>query len=583
MQLVNMRKRHVRRATVIAQVAVMSTVIMGFAALSLDIGSMYVVKAELQAVADSAALAAASQLGALDKQDPEQLARDRAQEYSTANKANGEYVGVDVLNDVEFGSSNYDIASERFQFAPGAQPYDAVKITARRNSSFGGPVDFYFAKIFGLSGKNMEASAVASLIPRDIVIVIDLSRSMLYDSELRYYNRTDGGYANTRDVWAALDGPEPTRPYIPNHESATEYAGDTGPTFGYMTDWGNPLDSSYSVSSDPGLYKIKRYEAADSRLVANLSGRGYSADEISILQYGPSDNSSSSWRYRAAVLLGLAEWHSGRYDGKYYGDGIGDGDNRLEGSEIKNWESIDSSTMGGMTWSSYIDYVRNTGASRSEFKYYFGLKTLTDYLMEQRAKNSLTPSLAFTPEQPVRAVKDAVQELSDYLVQLDSPDQLGLAVYGQTTNLEVPLSELMNLAPERLYEMQAGHYDYYTNIGGGLAEAYAELKSARARGAAQKTVVLMSDGVANIDGFGNYNVSGAKGYALDQSELIGGDGMKIHTVSVGYGVDRNLMQQIAQNGNGLEFYASGSPEEYSEELRKIFKSLGSKRPVVLIE
>lgn len=588
MQVVRTWKRHQRRATVIAQVAVMSTVMMGFAALSLDIGSMYVVKSELQAVADAAALAAASQLSALDNEDPEQLARDRAQEFASQNKANGSYVGVDTSNDVEFGTSSYDANTDKFEFVSGGMPRDAVKVTARRDSNFGGPVDFYFAKIFGMSGKNMEASAVATLIPRDIVVVIDLSRSMLYDSQLRYYNRTDGGYANLRDVWAALDGPEPSRPYYPGHESGTEYSGDTGPTAGYMTEWGDPLDSDYSPSSDPGLYYIPNRDeksgVTDSRLVSKLAARGYSPEEINALANGSQDRYDDSYRHRVAVLLGLAEWHSGKVGGKYYGNNVGNGNDYIGTSEVKSWAPVDQSTLGNMSWSSYIAQVHSKGASKSgSFKYRYGLKTLTDYLMEKRSPHNKTPSLAYTPEQPVRAVKDAVQELSDYLVQLQSPDQMGLAIYGTTTRLEVQLTEMLNTIPERLYGMQAGHYNSSTNIGGGIAEAYAELKSARARGAARKTIVLMSDGVANIDEFGNYNISGAKGYAQQQSEIAGQDDVTIHTVSVGYGVDRALMQEIAQNGNGLEFYAAGSPEEYTEELRQIFKALGSKRPVVLIE
>ncbi len=45
----------------------------------------------------------------------------------------------------------------------------------------------------------------------------------------------------------------------------------------------------------------------------------------------------------------------------------------------------------------------------------------------------------------------------------------------------------------------------------------------------------------------------------------------------------DLMPTIAANCHGQEFFASGSPEEYTEQLEDIFRALGGKRPVTLIE
>jgi hypothetical protein len=43
------------------------------------------------------------------------------------------------------------------------------------------------------------------------------------------------------------------------------------------------------------------------------------------------------------------------------------------------------------------------------------------------------------------------------------------------------------------------------------------------------------------------------------------------------------MQEMAAVANGQEFQAAGTPEEYTEELEAIFRTLGGKRPVALIE
>ena len=49
-----------RRGVVVVQVAVLLTVLLGFVALTVDVGLMYNTKAELQAAADAAALAGAA-------------------------------------------------------------------------------------------------------------------------------------------------------------------------------------------------------------------------------------------------------------------------------------------------------------------------------------------------------------------------------------------------------------------------------------------------------------------------------------------------------------------------------------------
>ena len=200
------RRRRVRGA-VIVQVAVMSTVIMGFAALAVDIGSMYTVQSELQSVADSAALAAAAQLSGAGGGNAQTNATAAANQYAVKNRANGVYTTLGTA-DIVFGQAAFNGTSGRYTFAAGGNPVDAVKIIARRaDGSQGGALQMVFAQVLGFSRKNMAATAVATLVPRDIVVVIDLSNSMCYDSQLRYYNRTDGGFCNLRDLWCSLNGP----------------------------------------------------------------------------------------------------------------------------------------------------------------------------------------------------------------------------------------------------------------------------------------------------------------------------------------------------------------------------------------
>ena len=96
------------------QVAVLSGVIMGFAALAIDVGMLYTSKAELQAACDSAALAAAAQLSA--EGDTAELAREAAAEYAARHKILGDAAQLDVNRDVEFGWAALNPVTNRFEF-----------------------------------------------------------------------------------------------------------------------------------------------------------------------------------------------------------------------------------------------------------------------------------------------------------------------------------------------------------------------------------------------------------------------------------------------------------------------------------
>lgn len=581
-----------RRSAVIVQVVVMSTIIMGFGALAVDMGRLYTSKAELQNACDSAALAAAAQLGS-EVGDPTELARQAAVDYAGRHQICGAAAQLDVNQDVVFGRSVFNPATGKFEFEPSPFNHDAVRVTVRRTAgSPGGPIPLLFANVLGFGQKDMWASATAVLIPRDIAVVIDLSNSMSYDSELRYWDRTDGGHSNLRDVWCALNGPEPDHPYIPGLDSETQYASDTGPTYGAMTQWGSTLaHGTYSASSDAGLWYIKKGQTTSiAAATSSLTARGYCSTERSALTSGSSDSSGNQYLNRTGVILGLAVWHSGKSGGASPVPGVGDGDNLVEDSEV-TWLAAPSYAVG-WTWKDYIKGVSGlssadeTPTGGTNFDNRFGLKTLTDWALQYHSHINQTNNLWATPAEPLRAVKDAVQEMVNVIAALDSLDHMSLEVFATTARHQVDLTDNLQSVADTLYHRQANHWDNSTCMGGGLATAINELQSTRARSGAAKVIVLMSDGVPNVDETGRVVADGASAavqYAYEQADRAGDLGIRIYCVSVGFQVDRTIMQAIAEKGHGQEFFASGSPEEYSEELENIFRSLGGKRPVALIE
>lgn len=138
---------------------------------------------------------------------------------------------------------------------------------------------------------------------------------------------------------------------------------------------------------------------------------------------------------------------------------------------------------------------------------------------------------------------------------------------------------------DRLDQMQAGHYTQVTNIAAGIEAGIAELTGQRARPEAIKMMVLLTDGIANVDEFGRYSADGTAGgeYAVERAEAAAALGIRVYTVSVGSAADRDLMRKIAQVGSGQEFFAGGPVETYTAELQSIFATLGGKTLTRLIQ
>lgn len=156
-----------RRGTAVVLSAVSLTVLAGVAALAVDMGLLYSVKAELQRTADSAALAAAWQLldperlmGLPDMSEEISAAISEARAYASRNKVAGAAPSL-RSNDVVVGYlSNPSNLAEQLQTG-NPNTYNAVEVTVRRDSLQNGPIPLLFGQIFGLSSADVSAKATA--------------------------------------------------------------------------------------------------------------------------------------------------------------------------------------------------------------------------------------------------------------------------------------------------------------------------------------------------------------------------------------------------------------------------------------
>ncbi len=143
-------------------------VVFAMVAMSVDMGLMILLRAEIQNAVDAGALAAGLKL----QNDPDGIAEaeEAARSYIRLNRVG---MGALVPEDaIEVESGLFDCETNTFT-AGGFSP-NAVRVFARQDGE-----PFFFARILGHTTFGAPASAIASSSPNlDIVMVLDLSGSM---------------------------------------------------------------------------------------------------------------------------------------------------------------------------------------------------------------------------------------------------------------------------------------------------------------------------------------------------------------------------------------------------------------------
>lgn len=149
-------------------VAGLIVVLVSFVALAIDIGYVMVSRNEIQNAADSSALGATRQLGAIYESmtyqaqqsytaDPSPIIAV-AKSASLSNKVSGQSIDL-IDSEVQIGQWN--AASKTFT-ATLSRP-DAVRVTAHRDAILNGAMPSFFARIFGINSLEVSTNATAAL------------------------------------------------------------------------------------------------------------------------------------------------------------------------------------------------------------------------------------------------------------------------------------------------------------------------------------------------------------------------------------------------------------------------------------
>jgi hypothetical protein len=455
-----------RKGVIALLSATLMVAMLAMLAFSIDLGYIATVRTEIQRAVDAGALAGASHIV-----DDPVVSDQTAREFVRHNIVGGSPIPVSSI-DVEIGTWDRNVR----QFEPGANPPTAIRVTAIQQNR-----PLFFARIFGEDSFATRAEAVATFVPRDIMVVLDYSASMNDDSELKHIPQLGRAAieGNLRQIYNELGAPR----------------------FGNMQ-----FDPVPLASSDVGVVMSQ---------------------------------------------LGLTD--------------------------------VPYPFPSG-SWADYIRYVQTSGAIRDAgYRNRYGYLTWMNYLLERKPKSSQTPVLWRTSEQPVTAVKNALGVFLAYLQGSGNEDRVGLAIYTSrngTATLESPLTRDFAHVEQIARERQAGHYDYYTNIGAGMQVARGELDQ-NSRPSALKLIVLMTDGIANRPS----NPDTARQFVRDEAQAAADAGYPVCTISLGANADQNLMQDAADVTQGIHLNVPGgqSVNAVEDDLKEAFRKIANFRPLRLVK
>jgi Flp pilus assembly protein TadG len=615
------RRRHVRRATVVVQVAVCSAMLIGFAALAVDVGHLYCTRAELQRTADASAMAGASELGDFTRGDPLARARSAAQDYATRNTVLGQAIVLDPGSDIVFGRAEWNSAAHKYNFTPTEVFSNAIRVRTRRTAdSVNGAVPLFFANVFGQSRKDMSAQATAVLTPRDIVFVMDLSISHNYDSCLHMFRKTDvANHGPWEYLW--------DKPLADQHGVAQPLDNNGqlgGPLFGNMKTWGDATTGpGWDFANDSGLVYLPQgssWSLTSNWASQTLSAKGYGSyisSEMSVINSSAKDGDAAAYQRRVLVGLGIYRWKSGKIGGQPGGNG----DNVIDAGEVETMVPYPSGssnpstfcTKVGGSWTGFVDYVRSSSSKMNVYnpdqyiygdpglRYRYGLKSWLSYGLETQGSDGSSPGFRGMPAQPMRAVVDAVQECLDIIGDLDSNDLCGTAAYGtygyspadKPNNLSWLTDDLTTIR-NQVGVLHAAMWTGSTNMAQGIDKGVDVLmNSANARPNAAKVMLLITDGRPtrrrvnpdlNFDPMWEFEPDSPPKIDTKQAAADArARGVRIYTITVGAGCEPGYMDEIAQIGGGEGFHAQGDIAAYREQLQDIFQKLGGRRPIELIQ
>jgi Flp pilus assembly protein TadG len=609
---------------------------MTFVGMSVDLGMITVTKTRMQAAADAAALAAAQEIVVAVRDaswDSENgLDMDAVQTAAAADARamavyvadiNGFYLNPD--SDVILGRRMLANDGVSYTETWGTGPFNCVKVDIRKTNTNAAAPDaklpLIFAPMTGERAQAITTSATAFIESRDIVCTLDYSSSMNDDSCLSNSSVSrltkSAVEANLDGIWAAFVASDVRF----SDEATTQKFPSAG--FGLINSavGTNNTSSSSTAIEQLGLYTPEQNYYDNWSL--KTSGDDYYSTSSGGYQYRRYTQGSYNGQLRRRPTSGgswstVAETTAPGYFPRIPESAI---PFPQEGKSSSTGLRLGKPTVSTSKaqWTAYADYVRSSSGNLNSqgYRYKYGYRTLCQFLMESRFGNATSEDLWRVPHYPFHGMKMGMDTFCQFMTDLSYGDNIGLVNYAVEARIESGLTEdgadaTVNLGSELMstryqdintiqMHKQAGHYSSNTATGDGIAKGI-QLLNSHGRYGAQKSILLMTDGIPNIspsgfslpsgwnwnelldyddDGTADYSTSStAKQYALYQAKLAADQDIVVHTLCVGAGADTNLLKAIAKISGGYDIVVPGGTSIADQELllREAFGVLAGQVP-----
>src|SRR5262245_604600 len=192
------QSRKERRGSIMTLTAVVLVAMLGFVALTVDVGVLQLTRTQLQAAADASALAAAGELAYRGSSDTSLQTHVRSVSSTIASDhvADGKAVKL-VDADTVLGTWNTTTAT--FTELTGSQlpSANAVKVMCKCDPAHGNPVNFFFAPVLGVKNASVSATAIARIKPSPCGMIIGINSAVVSGSSYTDSYSSDGGAYST--------------------------------------------------------------------------------------------------------------------------------------------------------------------------------------------------------------------------------------------------------------------------------------------------------------------------------------------------------------------------------------------------
>ncbi len=592
-----------RRGVFIVLASIIMIVLFAFLSLGLDTGLISLEQTRLQNAVDSAALAASQEItssvhaAAAEGADPNSIAVEQAKEMAVdVAERNGVYVDPD--QDIIFGKRTYNEGTGEWDITWNAEPYNVVKVVARRDQPDMSARDSKLPLAFGWAvGKptiDLKAEAIAFVEARDMVVVLDFSGSMNDDSKYSAIGRLGQGPIE-ENMTNIINAMNPNLGDLTFEQEYLRIVGDPPSNSGAPQNVVTFKDREVYVESTKNISRVKLYFDNGRSQTFYTSGTS-----------GTYSGSGSNNNRKIETVYVKA--------GNDWGDGEKFEDTNSAVKQAFGLDDIPYPYQRG-SWDEFINYCRDNISSNTGNRQKYGKLNFCDYILNRRYHHYETEDFWMAPHYPFHAVKEGFTLFLGFLEDLDFGDEVGIVSYDESSRVEHTLSEdgtYASLNGDWISDdyttlntiqrhKQAAHYGTYTAMGFGVNEADELLKN-HSRHGARPTIVLMTDGNANRYQYGwslpndwnwdeltDYDGDGhadyvtydrAKQYAIWEAVEAHKRGVTIHTMSVGASADREVMTAIANACGGIHIAVPGGATiaELQSQMLEAFRQIAAKVP-----